>query len=708
MTVEQLYYTWHQSGRHGRGMYQTFAKSSGFDLLPAATRDLVRELCCYNKPASMAERPDSFGWLDAAESRIAFCRSLQPMEQPGSPETFAAHIVAGPVEELKTSDILESYSLGIWWRGPVFEARQHGPHLPPFDFTGPSRRGSVPSTAIGEPGVGLVEQLLQGRNRVNFQGTAEEAVEALRRVGRTMPALLDGLTFSSFEYGDLEDWFSIVGNAWPPPVQAVDPEAHAAAAYLLSRRGRVKRAGGAGVAEDPQARALERVTARIAEGSSSNKAMAAVPEWPPEPRSTADRENNTGRDEEIQGETVAVSTSRSNTVRRGRRHVPVHLRAAGEVQPTGENEPTTDDAAGMEGLLGDAGVVGSLFRNDPEALIDACRPMSQPVRERAACLVINHLRFAPVSLHAEHAPVLEELITELPLREQVQAWKLILDGEHSLPTEICEAIDRCVAGYFSRMVEDHRLPFCEELPEIIRAVPACWRWAALLGAAPTGQLGSIEDALEAFGAAEYGVASLVAFDVLAVKGPRTPEGMSVVYRLGSVGGVTPPIRALRYLRTGFRHAFHRQRPTALVWSFDQILKNGDFIEPLTGRVGDLLWAMLSNERNSSDTDVLLSEAGSALDWLSTAAPEQARVLMENAPGIYGKAALRWLSQVAKAVQARPARDIEGRLLIPGSHPGRYGIQPDRSMHGGHGSSVTHGGHGSVRQIHRKARLSRRG
>ena len=58
MTVEQLYYTWHQSGRHGRGMYQTFAKSPGFDLLPAATRDLVRKLCCYNKPVSMAERPD--------------------------------------------------------------------------------------------------------------------------------------------------------------------------------------------------------------------------------------------------------------------------------------------------------------------------------------------------------------------------------------------------------------------------------------------------------------------------------------------------------------------------------------------------------------------------------------------------------------------------------------------------------------------------
>ena len=155
----------------------------------------------------------------------------------------------------------------------------------------------------------------------------------------------------------------------------------------------------------------------------------------------------------------------------------------------GENEPAAGDAAGMEGLLGDAGVVGSLFQNDPEALIDACRPMSQPARERAACLVINHLRFAPVSLHAEHGPVLEELITELPLREQVQAWKLILDGEHRLPAEICEAIDRCVAGYFSRMVEDHRLPFCEELPEIIRAVPACWRWAALLGAAPTGRIG---------------------------------------------------------------------------------------------------------------------------------------------------------------------------------------------------------------------------
>ena len=709
MTVEQLYFTWHRSGRHGRGMYQTFAKSSGFDLLPAGTRDLVRKLCCYNKPATMAECPDSFGWLDSAGSRIAFCRSLLPLELPGGQKAFAAHIVAGPAEELKVSDILESFSLGLWWRGPVFEARQHRPHLPPFDFAGPSRRGPVPSTAIGDPGIRLVEQLLRGRSKVKFQGTADEAIEALRRVGRTMPALLDGLTFSSFEYGESEDWFSIVGNAWPPPDQVVDPEAHAAAAYLLSHRGRVLRVGGVDIARESKAGALARVTARLAtaEAISPDVAMAAEPERPPEPASTADRDN-TGKIEGIQGEAVTVTTSRNSTVRQGRRRAPGHLRAAGPVQPREEVAPAGDDAADLPGLLGDSGVVGSLFESDPEALMDACRSMSQQVRERAACLMINHLRFVPISLHARHAPVLEDLITELPLREQVQAWKLILDGERRLPAEICEAIDRCVAGYFSRMVEDHRLPFCDELPQIIKAVPACWRWAALLGAAPTGQLGSIEDALEAFGATEYVVASLVAFDVLAVKGPLTPEGLSVVYRLSSVGGVTPAVRALRYLRSGFRHAFHRQRPSALVWSFDQILKNGDFLEPLAGRVGDMLWAVLSNKRRSSDADVLLSEAGSALDWLTTAAPEQARVLMLNAPGIYGKASVRWLSQVAKAVQARPARDIEGSPVIPGSYAGRYGAQPSRSNHGSHGSAATHGDHGSVRLIHRKARVSRRG
>ncbi len=574
MALEQLYCTWAQSGRHGHGMYRTVAKSAGFDRLPAGTRDLALKLCHCDKPATMAERPESFGWIDPAGTRIAFRRSRLPVPRPGQPETFAAHIVAGPVEELQVLDILESYSLGLWWRGLVIDS---GPQLPPFNFECPPGRSTKRPGSIGPAGMRLVEQLLQGRDRVSFQGTPEEAVETLRRVARIRPRMLDGRTFSTFEYGDTEQWFSIVGDAWPSPREDSGPEVQAAAASLLVSGAPETWPHAVHVAGDKKIPALAQDAPRA-----DQQFLAA------------NGEPGHDIEKESQGATVAAL-------------------------------PGTIDTAPRTPSLDDPDAVGSLFDNNPEALLAACSSLTPPAREQTACFVINYLRHGTGKLRPEHAPVLEELITALPLREQTEAWRIILHLGKHLPAEIGSSIDRCVGAYFTLMIEDHTLPFTDELTELTGAVPACGRWAALLRAAPTGQLGSIEKALEGFPPAEYGLASLVAFDLLVYKGPRTPDGLSAAYRLGSVGGAAPAVRALRYIRAGFRYAIHRQRPTVLIWALEQVLQNCDFERPRRERAADRLWTWLTNERHGAQPDALLTGAGAALDWLSRAAPEQFRV-----------------------------------------------------------------------------------
>ena len=370
-----------------------------------------------------------------------------------------------------------------------------------------------------------------------------------------------------------------------------------------------------------------------------------------------------------------------------------------------------NDTIGRDDCLDDPEAVKTLFDTDPGALLAAGRSMTPPAREQAACHVINHLRYARISLRAEHAPVLADLITELPLREQVEAWALILGGGDRLPAEVGHAIDRCVSAYFARMVEDHKVPFCDEAIQLVRDVPACKRWAALLRVAPTGQQGSIENALKAFSAEDYSVASLVAFDVLAFKGPRSPEGLSVLCRLSAVGGVTPPVRALRYIRAGFRFALHRQRHSVLIWAFDQVLQSGDFQSPLPDRLADGLWTLLTNERKGTCADALQTEAGTALDWLAGAAPEQFRVLMGTARGIYGKASVRWLAKITRAVNTQQTPGAAGSLTIPENHADQYPNGGNHIYRGNHeGYSYGNGAdrpgadvHGSVRRVRGKAR-----
>ncbi len=662
MTLEQLYCTWAQSGRHGHGMYQTVAKSAGFDHLPAGTLDLALKLCHCDKPATMAERPESFGWIDPAGTRIAFRRSRLPVPRPGQPETFAAHIVAGPVEELQVLAILESFSRGLWWRGVLTDA---GPQLPPFNFDSMPGRSTNRPGSIGPAGMRLVEQLLQGRDRVRFQGTPEEAVETLRRVAGSMPGMLEGRTFSTFEYGDCEKWFSIVGDAWPPPREDSDPEVQAAAASLLVRGG-------------PEAWPHEHTGDRRMPASAQGtpRAEQQFPAATGEP----------GRDieKDSQGATVA---------------------ALPDTKEAASKETATSDTAQRTPSLDDPDAVGSLFNNNPEALLAACSSLPQPARQQTACFVINHLRHGTGKLRPEHAPVLEKLISALPLREQTEAWSIILQLGKHLPAEIGPSIDRCVGAYFALMVEDHTLPFSDELTELAGAVPACGRWAALLRAAPTGRLCSIEKALELFPAAEYPLASLVALDLLVYKGPRTPEGLSAARRLGSVGGAAPAVRALRYIRAGYRHAIHRQRPTVLVWAFEQVLQNRDYERPRRERAADRLWTWLTNERHGAQPDSLMTGAGAALEWLSRAAPEQFRALMQTASGIYGPASGRWLVKAAPAVSGH---------AFPGAATGpvftdRGTAQPGNGLTSirreGYGGLPTYG-HGSTtrkRDTHGRAR-----
>jgi hypothetical protein len=159
---------------------------------------------------------------------------------------------------------------------------------------------------------------------------------------------------------------------------------------------------------------------------------------------------------------------------------------------------------------------------------------------------------------------------------------------------------------------------------------------------------SVQKALETFSEAEHALASLVAFDLLASEAPRTYEGMSSGYRLVSAGGTTPVCRARRYIRAGFRHAIYAQRPAVLVWSFEQVLRSGDFQQHETEGIVGRIRGMITNGAEASDAEALMKEARRALKWLTSAAPEYSRALMDNAPSSYEKDSVRWLTKVAKA------------------------------------------------------------
>lgn len=747
MPIEQVYFTWAKSGLRGYGMYQPVAQSTGFNLLPAGAQDLALKLCRYSRPSTMVDHPESFGWIDSAGSRFAFYRSLLPALQTGKPGNFAAHVIVGPARELSISDVLESFQSGSWWRGPLSDDENTNPALQPFEFDGHHHDGFERSNGASAVGIGLLGQMLRGHSRLRFPAVPSEAVEALRHIARTMPSILDGLSFSTFEHGDSENWFSILGNATQYLTDREDSEARTAAAYILSRSVRAKSLGAIDPSAEGRKRSLDRLTAlasiigrvndgsdlttddlvarlssrdtigdvldyasvrhlvaaKLVEGDASvwavlkinayhvdpdplgalgesiamvlgehlptpalMRQLATLPapitdglalsflapprlflagllDWPPELVRAVCRLDRSGIDEGVQAALSSAFIGKGGTEWLGDRRVPSRLRAG-----LAKHLIETNPASPADSFLAESDVIRYLFHNEPSSLRMASRSMTSPAKQTAACFVILHIQSVALRLHSEHALILDDLIGELPLSEQVEAWTLIHTAVGRLPEEINHAAEQCVGRYLSRMVMDHQLPFSEEVVQLIRAVPTCRRWAALIRSAPTGHMRSVQTALEAFTEAEYELASLVAFDVLAVTAPRTREGTSTGYSLVSAGGVPHLSRARRYVRAGFRHAVHAQRPDVLVWAFQQILQFGDFQPPRADRIRGLM----SKDPGKADAESLLAEAGCALKWLASAAPEDARTLMDSAPNIYERSTVRWLLKVAKATGVR--------------------------------------------------------
>ncbi len=361
--------------------------------------------------------------------------------------------------------------------------------------------------------------------------------------------------------------------------------------------------------------------------------------WPPELVRAACRSGAARVDDDVSRALLTAYSRKGEPDWLGDRSVPSSVRA-----DLAKRVIVGDPAGPADRLSADPDVVASLFISGPSALAATCRTMTPDGRRWMTCLVIKQLLAGTIQLQDDHAPVLDDLIRELPPAEQLEAWRLIRNAAGPFGAEAEHAVDRCVRSYLTLAVRDYRLPIDGDLTYLIDAVPACRRWAALLRAAPTGQAGSVEEALVAFAGPERLTASLLALDFLVHMMPRTSEALSVAHRLASTGEVVPTHRALRYLSAAFRQAVQADRPSILVWALELVIQSGDVTPTLAQRFRSLL----APQSRLHGSRALRREAGHALSWLAAAAPEQFRALAGIVPRSYGPRAARWLRRSARA------------------------------------------------------------
>lgn len=201
--LDQLVYGWSEYGLEGQNRLQMVATS------PSWAED--------NKYRRVAQRlarleaagdrtPISFGWADLGGRRFVFHRTLVP-SPTGDARRLVAHIVAGDPDELPVDLLLRSYDSAFWWRGG-----QLGPTMRP------ARAADLTTgwTADREPAPtptseALLQRILAAPAGVpaTYDGDWRDAMACLWGIQRRVPGLLDRLSCSTYETGQMATWFDV-------------------------------------------------------------------------------------------------------------------------------------------------------------------------------------------------------------------------------------------------------------------------------------------------------------------------------------------------------------------------------------------------------------------------------------------------------------------------------------------------------------------
>jgi GTPase-associated protein 1 len=211
--TEALWYTWASHGQEGIDQFQVVATTPGLADLTSEISRTARQLCHYRMPAGVhdeAAAPISFGWIDVKGVRFAFRRGPNGTDRWQRAGNFAAHIVLGPVQELPALDILSSFDSEIWWRGDLDQRPADGilgdPRLD--SNTSGSQLGPDTSELQRQLTAALLDRPPDGQ--IAAAVTPTEMVAAARAVANVIPALVEAVSFSTYE-PDQAGWFDIIG-----------------------------------------------------------------------------------------------------------------------------------------------------------------------------------------------------------------------------------------------------------------------------------------------------------------------------------------------------------------------------------------------------------------------------------------------------------------------------------------------------------------
>lgn len=220
-TVEQLWFTWAETGLERRNGFQIRAASPGFADLSSNLTTTARRLCTYTPP----RRTDpatavSYGWINAGAVRFVFRRVDAGVDAYGRRGRFFAHIVAGTPTALSADWIIRRYNSPFWRSDATEDESTLLPTVTTADVTD-GDLAAVDDVAVGRFRAAVLDAR---RTRRRLAVVAPSEVVAALVAATTNATGINGLAVSTYEPSGTADNFDIVGVAAAtdgPPRSAV-------------------------------------------------------------------------------------------------------------------------------------------------------------------------------------------------------------------------------------------------------------------------------------------------------------------------------------------------------------------------------------------------------------------------------------------------------------------------------------------------------
>ena len=205
--IEQLHFTWSETGLQGRGRFQVTAASPGLQDLSGDLARLALRLCRWSTAGG--QDAVSLGWIDARAHRFVFRRVPTGQTADGRPGSFAAHVLVAPAGLIAASDLLQRPSAaGLWWSGEA-EAGRELPCIQPEDVgIAEQSRPAPPTDQVAEAAAQLLAQNASGEVAADWHAVLAAAAHCSAVMTATFASLT---SFSTYEHGEPVGWFQLVG-----------------------------------------------------------------------------------------------------------------------------------------------------------------------------------------------------------------------------------------------------------------------------------------------------------------------------------------------------------------------------------------------------------------------------------------------------------------------------------------------------------------